>query len=185
MNKFYTRTGDNGSTGILGEGRVMKFDLRMETLGTLDEVSAALGMMRSVLISENHQIHIIAIQRRLYELMAEVAASPENAPKFRKVDGESIVELERLIDEYSKTIDVPQGFIIPGDTQASATADLARTITRRAERRTAELINRGDISNINILGFLNRLSSFLYVLEIKLIQESGKERPLPAQENGK
>lgn len=183
MTKFYTRTGDDGTTGILGEGRVMKFDLRMEALGALDELSAAMGLIRSALPDAGHQSEIIYLQRKLYELMAEVAASPENAAKFYKVDLDSIAELERLIDEYSKNLAVPQGFIIAGDTQASAAADFARTLARRAERRVAELLNRGDIGNKNILGYLNRLSSFLFVLEIKLIQEAGKERPLPAQDN--
>lgn len=185
MTKFYTRTGDDGTTGILGEGRVMKFDLRMEALGALDELSAAMGLMRSALPDVRHQSEIVSLQRKLYELMAEVAASPENAAKFHKIDNDSIAEIEQLIDEYSTNLVVPQGFIIAGDTPASATSDLARAIARRAERRVAELLDRGDIGNKSLLGYLNRLSSFLFVLEIKLIQEAGKEQPLPARDETK
>jgi len=182
MTRFYTRTGDDGTTGILGEERVKKFDLRMETLGTLDELSAALGVARSSLPSENDQSEIIGIQRRLYELMAEVAASRENAEKFHKIGSDSVVELEMKIDRYSLTVETPQGFILPGETTASAAVSMARAIARRAERRTAELLDRGDITNLYILRYLNRLSSFLFVLEVKLIQESNKHKPRLAKE---
>lgn len=182
MAKFYTGKGDDGTTGILGEGRVKKFDLRMETLGTLDELSAALGMARSLLASETHQTEIIGIQRKLYELMAEVAASTENAEKFHKIEHESIVELETMIDELSVVVESPQGFILPGDTPASAAISMARAITRRAERRTVELLDRGDITNIHLARYLNRLSALLYVLEIRLIQESNKQKPRLAKE---
>lgn len=182
MARFYTRTGDDGTTGILGEGRVKKFDLRMETLGTLDELSAALGMARSLLPSENHQTEIVDVQRRLYELMAEVAASTENAEKFHKIEQESIIELETIIDALSATVDSPQGFILPGETPASAAISMARAIARRAERRTAELLDRGDIANIHLARYLNRLSSLLFVMEIKLIEESNKQKPRLAKE---
>lgn len=182
MTRFYTRTGDDGTTRILGEGRVKKFDLRMETLGTLDELTAALGVARSILPSQNYQAEIISVQRTLYELMAEVAASPENAEKFRMIDAESIVGLEKKIDAYSMNVNTPQGFIIPGETPASAAVSMARAITRRAERRTVELLERGDIANKQLVGYLNRLSSFLFVLEIKLIQESDQEKPRLAKE---
>jgi cob(I)alamin adenosyltransferase len=182
MTRFYTRTGDNGTTGILGEGRVKKYDLRMEALGTLDELSAALGILRSLLTIPARQADVITIQIRLYELMAEVAASPENAKKFHKINQGTIADLEKMINEYSQGMTVPQGFIIPGETQVSAAADLARTIARRAERRIAELLDRGDVSNADLLVYLNRLSSLLFVMEIKLVQEAGKENPLAAQE---
>ncbi len=182
MTRFYTRTGDDGTTGILGDDRVKKFDLRMETLGTIDELTAALGMARSLLPAENYHNEIIGIQRRLYELMAEVAASTENAERFRKISSESIIELETKIDDLSTTVESPQGFILPGDTPASAAVSMARAITRRAERRTAELFERGDISNIHLVRYLNRLSSLLFVLEIRLIQESDKKKPRLAKE---
>ena len=114
--------------------------------------------------------------------MSEVAASPENAKKFQKISNESIIELETKIDELSTTVESPQGFILPGDTLASAAVSMARAITRRAERRTVELFNRGDIANIHLVQYLNRLSSFLFVLEIRLIQESNKKKPRLAKE---
>jgi cob(I)alamin adenosyltransferase len=154
----------------------------MEALGSLDELSAALGLARSMLTSTAIQNTIISIQRKLYELMAEVAASAENAEKFRKINENTVTDLEKIIDDYSMNVEVPQGFIVPGETPASAAISLARTIARRAERRTTELASRGDIQNVFLTSYLNRLSSFLFVLEIILIQESEKGHPMLAQE---
>lgn len=181
MKKFYTRTGDDGTTGLLGEERVEKFDLRMEALGALDELSATLGVARSLLPAEDQQ-KIITLQRKLYELMAEVAASPENAEKFKRITPESIEELETEIDRISMRVDVPGGFIVPGETQVSAFFALARTITRRAERRTAELVSRGDLKNEQVLRYLNRLSSLLFVMELDLIQRETAKKPTMASE---
>ncbi len=182
MKKFYTRAGDDGKTGILGDGRVEKFDLRMEALGTLDELSSVLGLARS--LQENAEIgeRIIAIQRKLYELMAEVASSPENAGKFGKITEETVANLETLIDRISMNVDVPNGFIVPGETPASAAMAMARTITRRAERRAAELVDRGDLRNQQVLRYLNRLSSLFFVMELELIQTEARTTPTMAKD---
>lgn len=172
MTKFYSGNGDDGKTGILGEGRVEKFDARIEALGTLDELTAALGVARSLLSDTRDYEIILSIQRRLYELMAEVAASEDNAEKFRTITQDSIRDLENTIDRYSMDVESPKGFIIPGETQSSAAVSLARAITRRAERRVVELYAAGIVKNPSLLGYLNRLSSFLFVLEIKLITEN-------------
>lgn len=182
MKKFYTRTGDNGTTGLLGEGRVDKFDLRMEALGTLDELSSALGMARSQLQFDPYQEKIINLQRKLYLLMSEVAASPENVDKFKRITPESIEELESDIDRISMEVDIPGGFIIPGETMASACVALARTITRRAERRIAELFIRGELKNEQVLRYVNRLSSLLFVMELDLIQKEAAKKPTMAKE---
>ena len=182
MKKFYTRTGDDGTTGLLGDERVKKFDLRMEALGALDELSAILGVARSLLPADDDKQKIVALQRKLYELMAEVAASPENAEKFKRITAESIEELETEIDRISMRVDVPAGFIVPGETQASAFIALARTITRRAERRTAELVSRGNLKNEQVLHYLNRLSSLFFVMELDLIQRETAHKPTMARE---
>ncbi len=182
MKKFYTRTGDNGTTALLGEGRVDKFDLRMEALGTLDELSSALGMARSQLQTDQYNEKIVELQRKLNLLMSEVAASPENAEKFMRITSETVGELETEIDRISMEVDVPGGFIVPGETMASACVALARTITRRAERRIAELINRGDLKNEQVLRYINRLSSLLFVMELDLIQKEAAKKPTMAKE---
>jgi len=182
MKKFYTRAGDDGKTGILGDGRVEKFDLRMEALGTLDELSAVLGLARS--LQENAEVgeRIIAIQRKLYELMAEVASSPENAGKFGRITEETVANLETQIDRISMNVDVPNGFIVPGETPASAAMAMARTITRRAERRAAELVDRGDLHNQQVLRYLNRLSSLFFVMELEQIQTEARTTPTMAKD---
>ena len=85
MAKYFTGKGDDGTTGLLGEGRVKKFDLRMETLGTLDELSAVLGLARSICESDISAL-IKKIQGHLYEIMSEIAATKENQPQYRKIN---------------------------------------------------------------------------------------------------
>jgi cob(I)alamin adenosyltransferase len=172
MSKYFTGKGDDGKTGYLGEGRLDKYNLRMEALGSLDELTAALGVARSWFSGTSDDKLIISIQRDLYNLMAEVAAAPENAEKFLRITPETISELEVTIEKISSKLDTPDGFILPGQTQASAAVSLARTIARRAERRVAELLDKDLISNASLLGYLNRLSSLLFVLELKLTVES-------------
>lgn len=182
MAKFYSRTGDDGTTGLLGAERVEKFNPRMEALGALDELSASLGVVRSLVVVDEHKERIIRIQRRLYELMAEVAASPENAEKFKKITQSTVEGLETEIDQMSMRVDVPNGFIVPGETEVSAFVALARTITRRAERRVAALIIHGELTNEYVLQYLNRLSSLLFVMELDLIQEETSHKPTMARE---
>lgn len=170
MSDFFTAKGDSGTTGLLGEERVKKFDPRMEALGTLDELSASLGLARSICCTPN-AIVLKSIQVHLYEIMGEVAATIENQAQFRKISGSEVLDLEKKIEEFSKDINIPKGFILPGDTQASAFISLARTIARRAERRIAELLDHHVIENTQLLRYLNRLSSFLFVLELKEIAD--------------
>lgn len=163
---FYTRAGDEGYTGLLGAGRIAKEDLRMEALGTVDEVSAALGVARAH-VSEEGAGLILKIQRDLYGLMGELAATPENVERFHFIDAQKVAWLEAQVDAIGATTEVPKEFIVPGDTAPGAFLDLARAIVRRAERRVAELIHRGDIGNPDLLRYLNRLSSLCFVLEIR------------------
>jgi cob(I)alamin adenosyltransferase len=182
MKSIYSRTGDDGSTGLLGEGRVPKFDPRMEALGAVDEATAALGLARNqTRIPETRQI-ILKIQRHLYEVMAETAAPPENAAVFRSIAAEQVTWLESEADALSQSVPVPREFIIPGDSLPGAYLDLARTIVRRAERRLVELLHRGDIENVELVRYLNRLSSLLFMLELRENQALGTERPTLAKD---
>ena len=181
MPSFFSRTGDDGFTGLLGEGRVAKYDLLPETLGTLDEASAALGISRVNCKAPDCNRIIITIQRHLYEIMAEAAATPENAARFHTIDNSQVKWLEEQITILEKTVEIPKEFILPGDSQGGAALDLARTIVRRAERRIADLLNRGDISNIDLLRYLNRLSSFIFVLELRENKIAGMGNPTLAK----
>jgi cob(I)alamin adenosyltransferase len=163
---FFTRGGDDGFTGLLGEGRVAKEDLRIEALGAVDEAGAALGLARAHARTEQAAQALLQAQRDLYGLMAEVAATPENAARFRSITAERVAWLEAQTDAVSAVVEIPREFIVPGDTVVGAYFDLARTVVRRAERRVADLLHRGDLANPQLLQYLNRLSSLCFVLEL-------------------
>ncbi len=173
---FYTRGGDEGFTGLLGEGRVAKEDLRMEALGAVDEASAALGLARAHAHSEEGPGLLLHVQRDLYGLMAELAATPENTERFHTIDAARVAWLEAQVDALSRLVEVPREFIVPGDTVEGAFFDLARAVVRRAERRVAALLHRGDITNPELLRYLNRLSSLCFVLELREIQIVGNTK---------
>jgi cob(I)alamin adenosyltransferase len=166
MPPIYTRSGDDGSTGLLGEGRLPKYHLRLETLGVLDEASAALGLARALCKGSRTGSLLKEIQRDLYNLMAEVAATPENVQQFQTLEKVRVTWLEKQIDDIAAAAPVPADFILPGDSLAGAALAMARTIVRRAERRAAELLDSGGIGNRVLLQYLNRLSSLVFALEV-------------------
>jgi cob(I)alamin adenosyltransferase len=175
MTSFYTRTGDDGTTGLLGKGRFSKADARLEALGSVDEASAALGMARAFCLSDQTASILVAVQRDLYRLMSELAALPENATRFQSIDSGRVTWLEAQTDAISALTEVPQEFIVPGETPAGAAMALARTIIRRAERRVVALKENGDILNPDLIRYLNRLSSLCFVLELFENQVAGKK----------
>jgi cob(I)alamin adenosyltransferase len=181
MSKFYTRKGDDGYTDLLGQGRVPKYHPRPEALGALDEASAALGIARASCGSEQSAVLILTIQRDLYSLMAEVAATPENASRFRGIDKARVDWLEAQSEALSKLVEVPRDFIVPGDSQGGAALALARAIVRRAERQVAQLIHNQELENAELLRYLNRLSSLVFLLELLENQTAGKARPTLAK----
>lgn len=183
MPAWFTRQGDDGFTGLLGEGRVAKHDLRMEAIGALDEANAALGAARSLIRTPGMGEILLKVQRDLYGLMAETAATTENAAKFRSAGAESVRWLEEQVEAVGQKVTLPKEFIVPGDSVAGAFLDLARTIVRRAERRMAALLQRGDVQNPYLLQYLNRLSSLCFLLELQEIQAAGVQRPTQAKKN--
>ncbi|HTX80373.1 MAG TPA: cob(I)yrinic acid a,c-diamide adenosyltransferase [Longilinea sp.] len=185
MTPLYSRAGDDGMTDLLGEGRVAKSDLRMEVLGTIDEASAALGLARSLSKIEDVKAAVTELQRGLYHVMAEVAATAENASTFESIGPDQVVMLEEQIETFNHLVSMPGGFILPGDTPAAAAMDLARAIVRRAERRAVELFNRGDLKNEQVLCYLNRFSSLCFVLEIRESQGGGISSPTLAKNSVK
>lgn len=180
---FYTRAGDDGYTGLLGEGRLPKYDLTMEGIGALDEANAALGFARSVCRAAGAAAILLRAQRDLYGAMAEVAATPETVEKFRSVGDNRVAWLEQQLDELGKSVQMPNDFIVPGDSLPGAALDLARTVVRRAERRLAELLHEGTVSNPALLKYLNRLSTLIFVLELQENQHAGIGAPTLAKAN--
>jgi len=175
---FYTRTGDDGTTGLLGEGRVPKTHPRIEALGALDESTATLGWARAHARDPRSGRILLESQRDLYKLMAEVAATPENAEKFHAIDAARVDWLESQIEALSATVTMPREFILPGDTPAGAALSLARAVVRRAERRVVELVEAKEISNPELGRYLNRLSSLCFVLELVENAAAGKDTTL-------
>jgi cob(I)alamin adenosyltransferase len=182
MPRFYTTTGDDGLTGLLGEGRVAKYSPRLEAVGEIDEAAAALGLARSLCKSERSAALLLQVQRDLYGLMAEISATPENAEKFRTIDAGRVAWLGEQADALSELVELPGEFIVAGDSPSGAAIDLARTIVRRAERRVALLLHEAEIENEELMRYLNRLSSLCFVIELFEIQASGKSTPTLAKE---
>jgi cob(I)alamin adenosyltransferase len=176
MFKFYTRLGDEGFTGIIGKERLAKFDLRIEALGTVDEANAALGMARSLCKAPENLELILQVQRELFALMSELATTADLGEKFHKISPEKVTWLEEMSDELTKKVSSPMEFIVPGDSQAGAALDMARTIVRRAERRVVELTHRKGVKNQELIRFLNRLSTLVYLMELRENQAAGYEK---------
>ena len=175
---FYTSKGDDGTTNLLGEGRVAKYHVRIEAVGTLDEASAALGLARAQCRDPHSNGILLEAQRDLYKLMAEVAATPENAERFRFIDAGRVTWLEEQTDKLSKMVEIPKEFILPGDSVAGAALSLARAIVRRAERRVVELFDAEEVKNPDLQRYLNRLSSLCFVLELLENQAAGHKTTL-------
>jgi cob(I)alamin adenosyltransferase len=182
MNQFYTRAGDSGYTGLLGEGRVSKHDPRIEAVGSIDEATAAIGLGRAICRAAQTAPLLLTVQRDLYGLMAEVAATPKNAARFRSINPDRVAWLEAQVDATSQQVELPREFIVPGDSPAGAAMAVARTVVRRAERRVAQLFHEKALENAALLHYLNRLSSLLFVLELLENKAAGDGRQTLAKE---
>jgi cob(I)alamin adenosyltransferase len=166
MTSFYTRAGDDGYTGLLGEGRVAKYMPQPEAYGTVDEANAALGIARAAAQSAQTRQLLLATQRDLYRLMTELAATQQTAAQFRSIDDTRVRWLEEQTDAITAQITLPREFVVPGDSLPGAYLDLARAIVRRAERVVVHLLHDGIIENVELVRYLNRLSSLLFVLSL-------------------
>jgi cob(I)alamin adenosyltransferase len=165
MGRVTTKTGDDGYTGLLGPGRVPKYHRRPEAYGTLDEATSALGLARAQASDPLLQDRIYALQQDIYFLMAELATPPESYEKSPfKVTAEHVARLEALSEELKAQTEIGKEFIIPGTTVTGAALDLARTVVRRGERQVARLYHEGDVTNVEALRYLNRLSDLLFIL---------------------
>jgi cob(I)alamin adenosyltransferase len=180
--EYYTRNGDDGTTGILGESRVTKDHPRPEAVGSVDEANAALGIARAICQAPQSPEILLAVQRDLYHFMAEAAASAKNAHLFRVINDQRVKWLEEEIESISLIIEPTHEFIVPGDTAAGAALDFARTVVRRAERRIVKLHQINELENIYLLHYINRLSSLCFVLELLENQTSTGRPPTLAKQ---
>jgi len=173
MSPFYTGKGDKGMTGSLGAGRVFKDSPLIEAVGSLDEASAVLGFARSITEVEDIKSIIIKIQKQLYILMAEISSGQHSSNETPHISKEDVIWVERQIDKFGNKVGMPEGFILPGESQASAALAVARTIVRRAERRVISYFQSKQVQQPNITTYLNRLSSLIFTLEIYQNSVSG------------
>ena len=162
--KWYSGKGDDGYTGVLGRERTPKYAARPEAYGTVDELSASLGLARAHAQDLRVGKSLLTIQRDLYNMMADLATVPEAATRAAWLEMDRLEWLEKTTDALGKEIDMPRAFIVPGDSVSGAVVEVARTVARRAERLVARLTHEGAIQNDTPLRYLNRLSSLLFVL---------------------
>jgi cob(I)alamin adenosyltransferase len=165
--KIYTRTGDEGETGLFGGGRVSKAHPRVEAYGDVDELNAAIGLARAIELMPRIDEVLVPVQRDLFSLGALLATPDrdkmhEQLDKAR-IDDARIAQLERAIDQCDAELDPLRAFILPGGTPKAAALHVARTVCRRAERRVVELTATVEIPPLVGI-YLNRLSDLLFVL---------------------
>lgn len=162
--KIYTRTGDDGTTGLLGAARVPKHDARVEAYGTVDELNAALGMAAALDTQRVLADSLGSIQPALFRLGAELAtADPAMLGKLELIGDEDVAGLERTIDHLDAELSALTRFILPGGSALAAQLHLARTVCRRAERRVTALTDGGP-STRQLVMYLNRLADLLFVM---------------------
>jgi len=164
--RIYTRTGDDGTTGLLYGGRISKADPATEAYGTVDEAVAAIGLARSLAENPTFQAELLHIQRDLFVVGADLATNPDERdrlqPDISLVTPAMVERLEGLIDRTVAEHPLPNEFVVPGATPVSAALDLARSVVRRAERRTIAFRDAGGPVSDDLLHYLNRLSDLLF-----------------------
>jgi cob(I)alamin adenosyltransferase len=162
--KIYTRTGDDGTTGLLGRDRVPKHDLRVEAYGSVDELNSVLGVVHAGDTGHLLGELIPSLQASLFEVGAELATVDDAMlQKLARITDAEVVQLERHIDRLEAELPPLTRFVLPGGTPLAAALHHARTVCRRAERRVTALSDREPVSGA-IVRWLNRLADLLFVM---------------------
>ena len=176
--KIYTKTGDKGTTGLVGGKRIPKHDLRIDCYGTIDELNSYLGLIRDQEISTDHKTTLLDIQNQLFVIGSLLAIDPELLKEESKrkrlgitfLNPEAITSLETEIDVMNNELPAMTHFILPGGHQTVSFCHIARCICRRAERSISKL-HIEHPTQPEILIYLNRLSDFIFVMARKLSKE--------------
>ena len=173
LDKIYTRGGDTGETSLAGGERVPKYNLRVETYGTVDEANSFIGLARLHTIGEP-DIQLGFVQNDLFDLGADLARPHKiGENKGLRIIQVQISRLEDEIDSYNNSLKPLKSFVLPGGSEASAHLHAARTIVRRAERLATKLAGQDTINSLVVV-YLNRLSDHLFVLA-RYLNDNGKE----------
>lgn len=172
--RIYTRTGDSGTTSLVGGSRVDKDCERLEAYGSVDELNSWLGLIAaSEVLSDERRTQLRAIQNRLFDIGAILATEPTSAWQPAPLPAEAVERLEAAIDEADGALPPLRQFILPGGHPDSARAHIARTVARRAERRIVALGRSVQIDSA-VVRYINRLSDFLFVLAREINNRAGK-----------
>jgi len=176
--RTFNKKGDGGETSLLFGVRVGKNDLRCEAYGTIDEAVSILGLAKNFCGPETRDI-LSGLQRELFLVGGELATPFDRHSQLEAkgtvVGPEMVQKLEDLIDEFESRVEMPREFVIPGGSVSSATLDIARATIRRAERRSVDLRDAGEIENQHVLGYMNRLADLLFTLA--RYEEKGESNP--------
>jgi cob(I)alamin adenosyltransferase len=168
--KVYTRTGDDGTTGLLYGGRAAKDDSGPEAYGAVDEAVSALGVARAETEAGSELNELLTrLQRELFVVGAELATAPDNRRKLKPevslVTAEMVTSLEPVIDDITGRFEAPREFVLPGENRVAAALDLARSIVRRAERASVHATRAGWLgAESQVVPYLNRLADLVYTL---------------------
>lgn len=163
--KIYTKTGDDGTSGLIGGTRVEKFDSRLEAYGTVDELNSWIGILTTVVAHEQVLETLKRVQNNLFVIGSHLATDSSKSDMRQKLpcSGDDIEILEKEIDRMQAELPPLTHFILPGGTTAAAQAHVARTVCRRAERRITAIAQQAEV-NANVIRYINRLSDYLFVL---------------------
>jgi cob(I)alamin adenosyltransferase len=174
--KLYTKTGDEGLTGLLGGTRIKKNDLRIEAYGTIDELNSFIGFLLNQELLENEKEFLYFIQNQLFIIGSNLATDREkiDLPKVSIVSEDEIRRIEAEIDKLDSQLPELNSFILPGGVTSASISHICRTITRRAERRIVEIGNNYYV-DIQIIIFINRLSDYFFVLSRYLNLKAGNK----------
>ena len=168
--KIYTKTGDKGETGLFGGKRLPKYDLRIESYGTVDELNSYIGLLRDFLQDEATRDFLKAIQDRLFTIGANLASDPDKSMSTPDLLESDVQALEQQMDRMDETLPALKNFILPGGHPTVSYCHIARTVCRRAERQVVALAANEAVDEI-IMVYLNRLSDYLFVLSRKVAQD--------------
>jgi cob(I)alamin adenosyltransferase len=173
MTRLYTKQGDKGETGLLGGGRVPKDDLRIETLGQLDELNVCLGLAQAHLGSEMPPVVEILerVQHELFILASEIASTGGKIPE-RHIEARHISRLEAEIDMLTEPVEGVNHFVLPRGGLGGCQVHMARTLARRAERAMRRLHREHPLRN-EVLAYINRLSDMLFAMALSVNREQG------------
>jgi cob(I)alamin adenosyltransferase len=158
LTKIYTRTGDTGTTGLGDGSRVAKDSLRVEALGAVDELNSAIGVLLAEPLTDAVRELLVGVQHDLFDLGGEISI-----PGYTAITEDHVVALEEALDGWNQALPPLKEFILPGGSRAAALCHVARTVCRRAERRTVALAHGEQLSPLP-QRYLNRLSDLLFVL---------------------